>query len=130
MKRIIKLVILIAFVLVIPKLALAHGVEEGFSLLDQLPALMYLLAVILAVLAIVVGIRSSAHLHSKRQESLMYLVSGTIAIGLITIAELVFNGLHLAHFPDESMIYVKNILTYIALVLFAVGFYKIKEDEK
>jgi predicted tellurium resistance membrane protein TerC len=123
-------VISIAFVLVIPGLALAHGAEEGFSLLDQLPSLTYLLAVILSVLAIVVGIKSAIHLDSKRQESLMYLVSGTIAIGLITIVELIFNGLHLSHLPDESMVYVKNILTYIALVLFAVGFYKIKEDEK
>jgi len=125
MKRILVFLLLAVF-LMAPGV-LAHGAEDAAVDLNAIMAFEHSFAVILVLIAVVLGFKALSRFSGERKEPVMYLIIGVIAIGLIHLAEVLFEVLHIAHLPEGSMMHIEHILAYTALALFAIGFYKLKE---
>lgn len=109
-------------------LVFAHGIEEEMGESGLLMAFEHSFAVVLAIIAVILGYKAFDALHEKSlKEPVMYFIAGVISIGLIHFAEFIFEVLHIVHLPEGSMMHIEHILAYIALVLFAIGFYKLKK---
>lgn len=104
---------------------LAHGVAEENA--SSVMAFEHTFAVVLAIAALVAGIRAAKHVKGNVKDAVMYFVSGIVAVGLIHLAEFLFEVLHVAEIPEMAMMHIEHILIYVGLVLFTIGFMKLKK---
>ncbi len=114
------LMIVLQFVLVA-----AHGMEEDDVPVMNVPMMIteHGLSVVFAVVALVLGLMAFRRLDSHKDVALYFVLAVGI-LGIIHILELLIEVLGVIILSDTTMGYIEHILTYISLVMMAIGFYK------
>ena len=106
-------------------LVTAHGMEEDDTPVMNVPMMIaeHGLSVVFSIVALVLGLRAFGRLGSHK-EVVLYFVLAVVVLGIIHILEVLIEVLGVIILSDTTMGYIEHFLTYISLVMMAIGFYK------
>ena len=107
----------VVLIVAVPTMALAGTGHHEASFADWL---MHSIPVVVAGVGVYLALKG-AQRNPAREGALSMIALGVLAIGLIHIAELLFEVMGLFHVEDEAMEWLEHILAMVGLALIAIG---------
>ena len=118
-----KILSIIGLIILNLNIVFAHAIEGGST---SLITAEHISAFILTLIVIVIAYKTLSKVKNK--EPPMYFLVAVISLGLIHLSEFLFEVITIVELPENSLMHIEHILTYVALILIAVGLTKLKKQ--